>query len=326
MIPTIDLHCHLDCSMRLGTIEELAAAAGLDYPRPISELATVPEDCQSLTEFLTAVEVEVDVLQSLEAIERAAFELVEDFHADGVIHGEIRFAPHLHRRNGDRIDDIIDAAAQGAQRGADQTGISTSLIVCALRHRDPAEGPELLDAVRRLPGRVAGVDLAGPEAGFPAAPFRSFFAGAAAAGLGITIHAGEAAGADSVREAVRLGASRVGHGVRSIDDPDLVDLLAARNVTLECCPRSNVLTGAVATIEQHPIDELHTRGVPTTVNTDTRTCVPTTLHDEIELLTDVFGWDTARLISAELAAADAAFVDPDRRAELKQQIHAAGGS
>ena len=319
-VPAVDLHCHLDASMRISTIEDLAARAGLEYDRPIPELATVPQDCESLVEFLAAIDVQVDVLQDVDAIERAAFELVEDFHADGVIHGEIRFAPHLHQRNGVQLDDIIDAAHQGARRGADKTAVSTSIILCVLRHRDPRQGDELIEAIDRLPGRVQGVDIAGPEAGHPAAPFGGFFAAASDRGLGITIHAGEAAGPASVWEALDMGATRIGHGVRSVRDPELVATLAQRRTTLECCPTGNVLTTAVDRIDAHPIDELHRAGVPTTVNTDARTSIPTTIGDELALLDRTFGWDRDRVTAAQLAAADAAFLDPAQRRELRAKI------
>lgn len=321
-VPAIDLHCHLDASMRVATIEQLVERAGLEYDRPVADLVTVPEDCESLVEFLTAIDVQDNVLQELDALERAAFELVEDFAADGVFHGEIRFGPHLHQRGGAAIDEIIDAIHQGAQRGAAKAGVSTALIVCVLRQWDPSQGVEIIEAIDRLPGRVQGVDIAGPEAGFPASPFREFFAAASDRGLGITMHAGEAAGPESVWEALELGATRIGHWVRSIGDSDLVAALAQRQITLECCPSCNVLTKAVDRIEDHPIDQLHELGVLTTVNTDARTSIPTTIGKEIALLRDVFAWDDDRILAAQLAAA-AAFVDPDQRLHLRSQIQAA---
>ena len=143
-----------------------------------------------------------------------------------------------------------------------------ALILCALRDRPPVEGLELVDAALRAPALVAGVDLAGPEAGHPVQPFAEMFWRAQAAGLGITIHAGEADGPSSVREAVELGATRIGHGVRASHDLRLVSELARDGITLECCPSSNVVTHAVPSLEQHPIDMLHAEGVPTTVSTD----------------------------------------------------------
>lgn len=323
MIPRVELHCHLDGSMRVETIVELAASEGRVYDRPIAELATTPGTCDSLVDFLTAIDVQLDVLQIPTSIERAAFELVEDFAADGVAHGEIRFAPHLHQRRGHSIEEVIEATYHGAQRAAEQLGISAVLIACALRHRDPAEGLELIAANRRLDRLIAGVDLAGPEAGFSCLRFKDFFNEASADGLGVTIHAGEAAGPVSVWEAIDLGASRIGHGVRSIQDPNLVIELAKRQITLECCPRCNVLTKAVPTIEAHPIDLLHQAGVPTTVSTDTRTCIPTSLDEELQTLQDVFGWDQNRIVASQLAAANASFADSTRRAELKRMILAA---
>lgn len=319
-IPRIDLHCHLDASMRIATIEELAAEAGLSYDRPVAELATVPAEARSLPELLSALDVQIDVLQSTAAIERAAFELGEDFAADRVVHGEVRFAPHLHQRNGESLDDIIVAAATGLRRAGSIHGLSTALLLCALRHRNPDEGVELVEAARRHQELVRGLDLAGPEAGFPATPFREAFRAAADAGLGITIHAGEAAGPDSVRQALELGATRIGHGVRSIQDPELVKTLARDGITLECAPRCNVVTGAVESLDTHPIDRLHGAGVPTTVNTDTRTALATTIEHELDALASGLGWDRTRALRAQRDAALAAFVTESRRRELLAMI------
>lgn len=319
-IPRIELHCHLDASMRIDTISELAREQGLSYDRPIEELARVPADCGSLVDFFVAIDIELDVLQHPAAIERAAAELVEDMHRDGIIHGEVRFAPHLHQRNGHSIDEIMEAAHLGLQRAASGLGMTTALIVCALRDRDPAEGVELVEAAGRMPGVVAAVDLAGPEAGHPAEPFREMFGLAQAAGLGITIHAGEADGPASVREAVDLGATRIGHGVRSSHDLRLLTELARDGITLECCPSSNVVTRAVPSLEAHPIDLLYQEGVPTTVSTDARTCLDITLGSELELLTTVHGWDHVRHAQAQRTAATAAFVSEERRAELLEAV------
>ena len=319
-IPRIELHCHLDASMRIDTITELAQEQGLSYERPISELARVPANCQSLIDFFVAIDIELDVLQHPAAIERAAAELVEDMHKDGIIHGEVRFAPHLHQRNGHSIDEIIDAAHRGLQRTASTSGMSAALIVCALRDRDPQEGVELVEAAGRLPGCVAAVDLAGPEAGHPAAPFEEMLGRAQAAGLGITIHAGEADGPASIREAVEMGATRIGHGVRSSHDLRLLSELARNSITLECCPTSNVITHAVPGMTEHPIDLLHQEGVPTTVSTDARTCLDITLDSELELLTTVHGWDRDRHVEAQRAAVRAAFVPGQRRTELLDAI------
>lgn len=267
-VPRVELHCHLDASMRIETIEELALEADLSYDRPIRQLATVTRECRSLPQLLKALDVQIDVLQTPDAIERAAYELGQDFASDGIIHGEVRFGPHLCQRNGDSIRDIIAAARRGLRRAEAESALTTALIVCVLRHHHPDEGVELAEAARDLPDLVDGFDITGPEAGFPAAPFHEAFEIANAAGLGITAHGGEADGPDSIRQALALWATRIGHGVRSTQDPSLVAELARLGTTLECAPTCNVYTRAVPSIREHPINMLHDAGVPTTVNTD----------------------------------------------------------
>ncbi len=321
-IPRVELHCHLDASMRLGTISELAREAGLRYDQPVAKLASVTRDCQDLPELLKALDVQIDVLQSPDAIERATFELGQDFARDGIIHGEMRFAPQLHQRNGSSIRDIIRAARQGLRRAEDEGSLTTALIVCVLRHHSPDEGIELAEAARDLSDLVDGFDIAGPEAGFPASPFQEAFEIASRAGVGLTAHAGEAAGPESIRQALALGATRIGHGVRSIEDPSLVAQLAREGVTLECAPTCNVYTHAVPSLEEHPLDRLFAAGVATTVNTDVRTCLDINLERELEAVGSAFGWSQERHVASQLAAARGAFVDEARRAELIDAIEA----
>lgn len=321
-VPRVELHCHLDASMRLDTIEGLARDAGLSYDRPVAEVASVTQDCRSLPELLRALDVQIDVLQTPDAIEQAAYELGQDFANDGIIHGEVRFGPHLHQRNGDSIETIISAAARGLRLAERESGLSTALIVCALRHHDPEESVELAEVARNRSDLVDGFDIAGPEAGFPASPFREAFEIAASAGIGITAHAGEAAGPESVREALALGATRIGHGVRSVEDKALVAELAREGITLECAPTCNVYTRVVPSIGEHPIDQLFAAGVRTTVNTDVRTCLGLSLNQELATVVSELKWSRDRLIASQIAAAQAAFVDDDRRAELIRAIEA----
>ena len=173
--------------------------------------------------------------------------------------------------------------------------------------------------------RVDAVDLAGPEAGYPATPFERMFQSARQQGLGITIHAGEAEGPANVWQAIEFGASRIGHGVRSVHDPKLVSGLAHGGITLECCPTCNVVTQAVPSLEQHPIDRFLDAGVAATISTDARTCLPTTLQQEIESVVTTFGWQRQRELEVQRAAARAAFTTLERRRELLELIDRAEG-
>lgn len=295
-----ELHCHLDGSVRLSTLAALAP--GVD----VRARAVAPPDVGSLHGFLPYIDVALDVLQTPSALERVARELVEDWHADGVGYGEVRFAPQLHTRAGLSIDGVVDAVAAGLRAGSAATGVRTGLLLCCLRHQDPAVSCSVASvAVGRAD--VVGLDLAGDER-LPGAPHREAFDLAHAAGLPVTVHAGEAAGPISVWEALDvLDASRIGHGVRCVGSSALVARLLRDEIVLETCPRCNVLTRAVPSLSSHPVDGLLRAGVRVTVSTDTRTTADTSLEAEFAALRSTFGWGVEEERRCQENAAFAAF-------------------
>ena len=302
-----ELHCHLDGSVRLGTLTALAAEQGLSLPGPVRDLAVAPPGVGSLHGFLPYLDVALAVLQTPAALHRAAAELVGDWRRDGVVYGEARFAPQLHTRAGLSIDDVVSAVAAGLAAGAAATGVRTGLLLCCLRHQPPAVSLEVADAAVRRRDAVAGLDLAGDERQ-PGAPHRPAMDLAHAAGLPVTVHAGEAAGPASIWEAIDvLGARRIGHGVRCVGDTALLDRLRRDRITLETCPRCNVLTRAVPEMAAHPADRLLRAGLRVTVSTDTRTTADTTLDDEFRALRATFGWTADEERLCQQYAAQAAF-------------------
>jgi adenosine deaminase len=302
-----ELHCHLDGSVRLDTIADLARSQGMELRAPVAALAVAPPDAGSLHAFLPYLDITLQVLQTPDALRRAARELVEDWQRDGVTYGEMRFAPQLHTRTGMTIDDAIEAVAAGAAEGALGTGVRTGLLLCCLRHQSPEISLTVADAAVRHDGIVAGLDLAGDER-LPGTPHREAFDLARSRGLPITVHAGEAAGPDSVWEAVDvLGARRIGHGVRSTGDGELLRRLLRDRIALEMCPRSNVLTGAVPSIQQHPAHRLLRRGLDVTISTDARTTADTDLGREFDALASAFAWDPADTVRVQENARHAAF-------------------
>lgn len=302
-----ELHCHLDGSVRLSTIVDLAREQDHEVPARIRDVGVAPADVGSLRAFLPYIDVALDVLQTPDALARVAEELVETWSLDGVVHGEVRFAPQLHRRRGMDIDDAIHAVARGLRRGTSRYGVRAALIVCCLRHEAPDVSLQVADAAVRNSGLVSGLDLAGDE-GHRGGIHRAAFDLAREAGLGITVHAGEAAGPASVWEAIDvLGAERIGHGVRSITDAALVRRLAGDRIALETCPRCNVLTRAVATLREHPAPQLLQAGVLVTVSTDTRTTADTDLDREFRALDETFGWGRTEHDEVQAHARSAAF-------------------
>jgi adenosine deaminase len=261
-------------------------------------------------------------MQRAQDLTRIARELVEDFARERVIYAEVRFAPQLHTRRGLAMQQVLEAVHAGLQEGWRAHGVATGLILCCLRHRPVAEGLEVAQLAAANTEIVCALDLAGDEARFPAAaPHAPAFRLAGEAGLHLTAHAGENAGAGSMREVLELlGAERIGHGVRIEEDPELVDEVARRRVALEMCPRSNVQTRAVASFASHPADRMLKRGLRVTISTDGRTTSATTLTDEFERLRDRFGWGLAEFVACQRHAAEAAFVPAEARQDLLARL------
>lgn len=263
---------------------------------------TAPAGCGSLGRFITYIEVPLQVLQTPDALSRAARELVEDWSADGVVYGEARFAPQQHGRQGMTIDEAVEAVAEGLAAGEAATGVRTGLLLCCLRHQTPEQSLAVAETALRHRDKVAGLDLAGDELLYAATPHRAAFDLAHAAGLPCTVHAGEAAGPESMWEAIDvLGARRIGHGVRCTGDSALLERLRRDRIALDMCPISNVLTGAVPGMSEHPAIPLLEDGLAVTISTDTRTTAATTLEREFA------GWTAEQEKRAQANAAEAAF-------------------
>ncbi len=308
-----ELHCHLDGSVRPGTVADLAREQGITLDRPVEDLVVAPADCGSLTTFLSYIDIPLQVLQTPEALTRVARELVEDWSADGVVHGEVRFAPQLHGRYGTTLDEAVQAVADGLHAGREATGVHTGLLLCCLRHQTADESLAVAEAALRNREQVAGLDLAGDENLFTARRHQAAFGLAHSAGLPCTVHAGEAAGPESVWEAIDvLGAHRIGHGVRCHSDAALLDRLRTDRIALEMCPTSNVQTGAVPSLRDHPATRLLADGLPVTISTDTRTTSATSLRCEFDALRLSASWGPGHEARVQEHAARAAFASPFR--------------
>jgi adenosine deaminase len=321
-LPKVELHCHLDACVRVETVVDVARETGVPLPADVRAALIAPEVCADLADFLRRLELALAVMQRPQDLERIARELVEDFAADGVIYGEVRFAPQLHGRRGMSPQQAVDAVDAGLVQGRERTGVETGLILCALRHRPAAEGRMIAELAAANFGRVCALDLSGDEGGHPeAAPHAPAFEVARRAGLRLTAHAGENAGASSIHAVLDvLGVERIGHGVRIEEDPELVERVRAGAVSLDMCPRSNVQTRAVAHLADHPIDRLFRRGLRVTVSTDGRTTSDTSVTKELGLLAAQFGWGMAEALACQRHAAEAAFVSERRRQDLLSRL------
>ena len=321
-IPKIELHCHLDACVRLETVADVARETGVPLPSDVRDALVAPEVCADLADYIRRLDLALAVMQRPQDLERIARELMQDFAADGVIYGEVRFAPQLHGRRGLSPQHAVDAVHAGLAAGCERTDVQAGLILCALRHRPAEEGRMIAELAAANAGKVSALDLAGDEGGHPeAAPHAEAFAIARRAGLRLTAHAGENAGAASIREVLDvLGVERVGHGVRIEEDPDLVERVRAEAVSLDMCPRSNVQTRAVQSLAEHPIDRLLKGGLRVTVSTDGRTTSDTSVSKELAALAAQFGWGRAEALACQRHAAAAAFVSERAREDLLARL------
>ena len=347
-LPKVSLHDHLDGGVRPQTILELADEIGHDVPATDAEglrgWFAEQASAGSLVDYLRTFELTTAVLQTADGLRRVAREFVEDLAADGVVYGEVRWAPEQHLAGGLSLAEAVEAVEEGIEEGEDAVDASgrdirVGQLLTAMRQHDRSlELAELAVAYR---GRgVVGFDLAGPEDGFPAGDHRVAFDFLAAQFFPVTVHAGEAAGPDSIRSALIDGrALRLGHGVRIAQDLEVVATqgdevqvrfgalarwVRDREIPLELSPSSNLQTGATAAwgtaMEDHPFDLLYQLGFAVTVNVDNRTVSRTSLTRELALLADAFEYTLDDLEAFQLNAAAAAFLTVEEREELIEVI------
>ena len=279
----IDLHLHLDGSLRPETVRELLHKDGIDFSS--EEMRTklvVPDDCKDLNDYLKTFDYPVKVLNNGEALERAVRELGEDLFHQGVTYAEIRFAPLLSEGKEFSVDEAVQAAIKGAMAAENEfSQLKIGIILCCMRGDFHGQNMETVKAANKYLGNyVCALDLAGAEALYPTDMFEEEFKLARKYDVPFTIHAGEASGAESVWKALEMGASRIGHGIRCIEDDVLVDYLARHEIPLEVCPISNMQTRVFGDMEEYPLKELLMRGVHATLNTDNRTVSNTDLSKE----------------------------------------------
>lgn len=313
----IELHLHLDGSIRPQTALEIAREmgdpSGAYTEAQMTHALRVPENCTDLVEYLARFDVPIRILQSESALERIACELTEELAAEGLTYAEMRMAPQHSVRGGCTQEQIVLAAQRGIRKGmAKCPGIRVGLILCMMRGAPEnvrALNMETIEIAKtHLNDVICGVDLAGAESLFPTESFAEEFALVRRLGLPYTIHAGEGAGPESVRAALDMGAMRLGHGVRSIEDPALVRELARRGVVLEVCVKSNAQVRCVPSVQEHPIRALLDAGVKVTINSDNRTVTNTTLAQEIALCRQTFGFTDAEIAAMQGFAWQARFL------------------
>ncbi|MFD1715539.1 adenosine deaminase [Amnibacterium flavum] len=348
-LPKVSLHDHLDGGLRPETIVELAEEAGVELPAPdaasLGEWFRDSADSGSLESYLDTFAVTISVMQTRQALSRVAREFVVDLATDGVIYGEVRWAPEQHLERGLSLDDAVEAVQEGIEQGIEDarrtTGhdIRVSQILSAMRQAD--RSLEIAELAVRWRGRgVVAFDIAGPEEGFPPSRMLDAFDYLAEEWFPVTVHAGEDGGIESIRGALLDGrALRIGHGVGIAHDIDfegeddetqfvslgtISQWVKDREVALELAPSSNLQTGAIShwgeDLADHPFDLLYQLGFRVTVNTDNRLMSGTSITQELSLLRDAFGYDLSDFEVFQLNAAAASFLSVEDREDLADRI------
>jgi adenosine deaminase len=288
-LPKADLHVHLDGSLRLQTIVDLAREENVELPSyepaELRRIMHLGENCGSLAEYLKAFDVTLKVMQTESSLYRIAYELGEDAAGENVRYMEVRYAPMLHTQRGLKLTSVIEAVLAGLKAARDKFNIESNVIVCGIRNVSPASSLEMAEIAVAYKGRgVVGFDLAGAEYDHPAKHHRAAFQLVRDNNINVTIHAGEAYGPESIAQAIHVcGAHRIGHGCRLREDGDLLHYVNDHRTPLECCPSSNVQTGAVRDLSSHPLKLYFNLGLRVTVNTDNRLVTDTTVSKELWL-------------------------------------------
>lgn len=327
-LPKVELHRHLEGSLRLRTLLEVGRAHGLSLPNTskLRELVQIGEEEDFTFEnFLSKFQTLRLFYRSPEVIERIAMETIEDAAADNIRYMELRFTPvALGRAEGFDLGQVMDWVIQGTQHAEEKFGVKTRLIASVNRHESIEQAMAVAElAIERKDRGIVGLDLAGNEADFNGLNFLGVFKQAKRAGLNITIHAGEWGPAENVANAILyLGADRIGHGVRVLEDPDTTALARERGVPLEVCITSNFQSGVVPALSVHPIIRMLEQKLNVTVNTDDPSISQIRLSDEYRLVCEDQGMPLPVLRERVLAAARAAFLPEDERQELVASLDA----
>ena len=326
-LPKADLHCHLDGSLRLGTILELAAQQGVrlpaDTPEGLARAIHMGETRSSLEDYLAAFDVTLAVLQTAEALCRAAYELAVDCARENVRYLEIRYSPVLHTRRGLKTTDTVDAVLDGLRAARQETGIRAHVIICGIRQIDPVTSLRLAELAVAYKNRgVVGFDLAGIEEGYPSKAHHAACQLILDNNVTVTIHAGEAYGPESIAQALHVcGAHRIGHGVRLRENGDLLNYVNDHRIPLEMCPSSNVQTGSVTDLANHPLRFYFDFGLRVSVNTDNRLITDTTLTRELTRVHRELGFEIEDIATLIVQGFKSAFLPFREKSELLREVN-----
>lgn len=318
-LPKVELHLHLDCSLSYEVVQKLSP--GVTQEEYLDSFVA-PGKCTDLRDYIRRAIKGFELMQTVEQLELVTLDLMEQLKKDGVIYAEIRFAPLLHIAGGLSADQVVEVVDNAVKKGILETGVEARIILCTLRNYSEEQSMETVRLVEKYKGsRVVGFDIAGDEAGFPINAHIPAFQYARAKGIHCTAHAGEALGAASVWETLEhFCPSRIGHGVRSAEDDQLLENLKLKDIHLEVCPTSNVQTNVFDKIQDHSLPKIYEKGVSMSINTDARTISPVTLSSEYQLLEKEFGWSVEQLLQCNLEAIRHSFADDHTKQKIAKRL------
>lgn len=320
--PKVELHLHLDCSLSYDVVQRINPAVTIgEYVQSF----IAPPKCPDLADYIKRAIKGFELMQTAQQLRLVMLDLFKQLESDNVLYAEIRFAPLLHTMQGLKPTEVVRAVDEATTEGMEDYGVDAGIILCTLRHYSEDQSIETVELVRNYKGsHVVGFDIAADEAGFPIDNHVKAFQFAKAHNIHCTAHAGEARGAESVWETLRnFHPSRIGHGVRSVEDAQLLSFLKENNIHLEVCPTSNIQVNVFDKIEDHSADRIYNAGVSMSINTDARTISNVTLADEYKLMARVFNWNKEHFRKCNLEAIDHSFAAADTKRSVRKRIEAA---
>lgn len=324
-MPKVDLHCHLDGSITPKTLIELAQMQDMPLPTggegALLAKMQAGEDCRDLIDYLTRFDFVLPYLQTEAALTQAGRDLVQQAADEGVRYIEVRFAPRLHLQRGLQPEQVVEAVCQGLAQGQQATGTVARAILIGMRHEPVEHNLALVSLAARYASEgVAAIDIAGDEKNYPPMTQRQLFEQAAEQGVAFTIHAGENGPPSNIRDAVALGAARIGHGTCLRQDPALLALVRQKGIGIEMCPTSNIQTHAVESWEDYPVAEYLNAGLLVSINTDNRTVSGTNSTREYAILAEKFAFTPAMLAMVVRNSLATAFLPAAEKAALTAKV------
>ena len=325
-LPKAELHCHLDGSLRVSTILELATLQKVQLPadnqEDLHKFLAIKGKMKNLEEYLKIFDITLSVLQTPESLQRVSFELAEDCWNDSVRYVEVRYSPILHTQKGMTSSESVDAVKMGLDQAEAEFGIKTGIILCGIRNISPEVSLKLADlAVQYKNQGVVGFDLAGAEENFPAKHHQEAFELILKKNINATLHAGEAFGPESIHQAIHAcGAHRIGHGTRLKENKDLMEFINDHRIALEICLKSNIQTRSISSLKNHPFKYYFDQHLRVTLNTDNRLISDTTLSEEYYLAAETFNLTMQDIRTIIINGFKSAFLPHNERRDLIKNI------